>query len=184
MSESFSSPVVLDATVLSNFASTASVTWLTSVLGNPMTVPAVERELRRGTENGYAYLDTALEAIETGHIPLEESAPEQLEQTYPTIRDQLDLGEAEALVVADQTSGTLVTNDGAARHLASTYEIELTGSIGLLVRGVVQERSPLKQLIVGSQPGLMSAITMRQLRASVMSFLTSIRTTSLSSCSL
>ncbi|UHQ98731.1 hypothetical protein HYG81_22490 (plasmid) [Natrinema zhouii] len=140
MSESFSPPVVLDATVLSNFASTESVTWLTSVLENLTTVPAVERELQRGTENGYPYLENALKAIETGHIPLEESAPEQLEQAYPTIRDQLDLGEAEAFVVADRTGGTLVTDDGAARDLASTYEIDLTGSIGILVRGVVREK--------------------------------------------
>ncbi|WP_408960175.1 hypothetical protein [Natrinema sp. 74] len=88
---------------------------------------------------GYPYLENALEAIETGQIPLEQSATEQLEQAYPRIRDQLDPDEAEAFVVADQTSGTLVTDDSAARNLASTYEIELTGSIGILVRGVVRE---------------------------------------------
>ncbi|WP_222912703.1 hypothetical protein [Natrinema sp. SYSU A 869] len=80
MSESFSPPVILDATVLSNFASTESVTWLTSVLENLTTVPAVERELQRGPESGYTYLENALKAIETGQIPLEGSAPEQLEQ--------------------------------------------------------------------------------------------------------
>ncbi|WP_226003951.1 hypothetical protein [Natrinema salinisoli] len=140
MSESFSPPVVLDATVLSNFASSESVTWLTSVLENLTTAPAVERELQRGAENGYTYLENALEAIETGQISLDKSAPEQLEQAYPTIRDRLDPGEAEAFVVADRTGGTLVTDDGAARDLASTYEIDLTGSIGILVRGVVRKK--------------------------------------------
>ncbi|ELY88605.1 hypothetical protein [Natrinema altunense] len=139
MSESFSLPVILDATVSSNFASTESVTWLTAVLENLTTVPAIEWELQRGIENGYPYLENALEAIRTGQIPLEKSVTEQLEQAYPTIRDQLDPGEAEAFVVADRTDGTLVTDDGAARNPASTYEINLTGSIGLLVRGVVRD---------------------------------------------
>jgi hypothetical protein len=41
MSESFSRPVVLDATVLSNYASTDSVPWLTTTLDALQTVPAV-----------------------------------------------------------------------------------------------------------------------------------------------
>ncbi|MCU4973974.1 hypothetical protein OB955_14670 [Halobacteria archaeon AArc-m2/3/4] len=144
MSESFSRPVLLDATVLSNFASTDSVTWLTSTLEGLSTVPAVEMELRQGHEKGYAYLANALEVIDGGQITVNETAPEQLEQAYPKIQKRLDPGEAEAFVAADTTGGTLVTDDGAARQLASAYEIELTGSIGLLVRGVVREDLTIK----------------------------------------
>jgi len=39
MSEPVSRPVVLDATVLSNYASTDSVTWLTTTLDDLWTVP-------------------------------------------------------------------------------------------------------------------------------------------------
>lgn len=139
MRESFSQPVFLDATVLSNFSSTGSVTWLTSSLDGLSTVPAVEAELQRGYNQGYEYLANALKAIEDDQIPVEETATEELEQAYPKIRNQLDPGEAEAFVASDITGGTLVTDDGAARQLASAYEIELTGSIGLLVRGIVRE---------------------------------------------
>jgi predicted nucleic acid-binding protein len=137
MSEGFSQPVVLDATVLSNYASTDSVTWLTTTLAHPQTVPAVRTELDRGREVGYAYLEHALDALESGRIGIAETAPEQLQQDYPTVQTRLDLGEAEALVAAQTAGGTLVTDDGPARTLATEYDIALTGSIGLLVRGVV-----------------------------------------------
>ena len=138
MSEPFSRPVILDATVLSNYASTDSVTWLTTTLDDLQTVPAVQTELEQGREVGYAYLERALEALEAGEIRIAETAPEQLEQDYPELQDRLDPGEAEALVAADTAGGTLVTDDGAARTLAADYDVALTGSIGVLVRGVVR----------------------------------------------
>ena len=109
MSERFSRPVVLDATVLSNYASTDSVTWLTTTLNALQTVPAVRNELEQGREIGYAYLEHALDVLESGRIGIAETAPEQLQQDYPTVQTRLDPGEAEALVAAHTADGTLVT---------------------------------------------------------------------------
>jgi len=78
MSEPVSRPVVLDATVLSNYASTDSVTWLTTTLDDLWTVPAVRTELEQGREVGYAYLEHALDGLESGRIGIVETAPEQL----------------------------------------------------------------------------------------------------------
>ncbi|WP_254538424.1 hypothetical protein [Halomarina litorea] len=139
MSESFSRPVVLDATVLSNYASTNSVAWLTTTLDDLQTVPAVRTELEQGCEVGYAYLEHAIDVLESGRIGIATTAPEQLQQDYPEVQTRLDPGEAEALVAAHTAAGTLVTDDGPARALAADYDIALTGSIGLLVRGVVLE---------------------------------------------
>ncbi|MFC6764353.1 hypothetical protein ACFQE6_04645 [Natrinema soli] len=145
MSEGFVRPIVLDATVLSNYASTASVTWLTTILDDLQTAPAVRTELEQGHEVGYAYLEHALDAIESGDVEIAETAPEQLQQDYPGILARLDRGEAEALVAAHTVDGTLVTDDGAARTLAGDYEVALTGSIGLLVRGVVHGDLSIKR---------------------------------------
>jgi len=139
MSEPFSRPVVLDSTVLSNYASTDSVTWLTTTLDDLQTVPAVRAELEQGCEVGYAYLEHALDAIESGGIEIAETAPEQLQQEFSELQTRLDPGEAEALVAAHTADGTFVTDDGPARALAADYDVALTGSIGLLVRGVVLE---------------------------------------------
>lgn len=68
MSESFSRSVVLDATVLSNYASTDSVSWLTTTLDALQTVPAVRTELEQGREVGYAYLEHAIDVLESGRI--------------------------------------------------------------------------------------------------------------------
>ena len=144
MSESFSRPVVLDATVLSNYASTDSVSWLTTTLDDLQTVPAVRTELEQGREVGYAYLERALDVLESGRIGIAKTAPEQLQQDYPELQDRLDPGEAEALVAAHTAGGTLVTDDGPARALAADYDIALTGSIGLLIRGVVLEELTVK----------------------------------------
>lgn len=119
------------------------MTWLTTTLDNLQTVPAVRTELEQGREVGYAYLGHALDVLASGRIGIIETAPEQLQQDYPTVQTRLDPGEAEALVAAHTADGTLVTDDGPARTLAADYDVALTGSIGLLVRGVV-----LKELTV------------------------------------
>jgi len=139
MSERVSRPVILDATVLSNYASTDSVSWLTTTLDALQTVPAVRTELEQGREVGYAYLEHALDVLESGEISIAETAPEQLQQDYPAVQTRLDPGEAEALVAAHTADGTLVTDDGPAPTLAAEYDTALTGSIGLLVRGVGRE---------------------------------------------
>ena len=144
MSEPLIRPIVLDATVLSNFASTDSVTWLATTLEDLQTVPAVRTELENGRGAGYAYLNHARAVLETGEIDVVETAPEQLQQDYPEIENRLDPGEAEALVAAHTADGTLVTNDGTARTLAVDYDVALTGSIGLLVRGVVRGELPVE----------------------------------------
>ena len=48
----------------------------------------------------------------------------------------LDPGEAQALAVAEVVDGMVVTDDGDARTTANQRGVDLTGSIGLLVRFV------------------------------------------------
>jgi len=126
MTEPLDRPVILDATVLSNYASTDSVTWLATTLEDLQTVPAVRMELEHGREAGYTYLDHAIAVLEGGDIGVVETASKQLQQDYPEIRDRLDPGEAEALVAAHTAGGTLVTDDGTARTLATEYDVALT----------------------------------------------------------
>lgn len=48
MSRRYPQPVFLDATVLSNFASSDAVGFLETVLDSPVVVPAVRDEIERG----------------------------------------------------------------------------------------------------------------------------------------
>lgn len=123
---------VLDATVCSNVAQVDHFELLLD-LPRPVTVDAVQDELEAGTET-HGYLETAL-AVLDAEIPVitPSSATQKLEAG---LLESLDPGEAQALAVAEATDGTLVTDDGDARTVAKQREVALTGSIGLLVRGV------------------------------------------------
>jgi len=132
MSGGYPSPVVLDATVLSNFASTDGVSFLTTVLESPVVVPSVRDELERGLDAGHEYLDTVVDAFED-NLPVQ-SRPSDSDRQE--IRDRLDPGEAESLLAAIEHSGRLATDDLAARKMATQRDVPVTGSIGLLVLGV------------------------------------------------
>lgn len=133
------SQLVLDATVLSNFARTESIDWLTATFGTLRTVPAVRAELDQGVEAGYEYLARAVSAIDEGSIPLLDIDDATVAERYPTVRDRLDRGEAAALVAVLTDGGTLVTDDGTARTVGQDRGVPVTGSIGLLVRGIRED---------------------------------------------
>jgi predicted nucleic acid-binding protein len=129
-------PIFLDATVLSNYASTDSIGFLVSSLESPVVVPAVRDEIERGLRFGHDYLATAVEAfddgLQIGDVPSEKAAGQ--------LRDRLDPGETDALRGAVERNGTLATDDLAARRLADELGIPVTGSIGLLLVGIEHGR--------------------------------------------
>ncbi|WP_338740351.1 hypothetical protein [Haloplanus salilacus] len=136
MAGRYPQPIFIDATVLSNYASTDSIGFLVSILESPVVVPAVRNEIERGHRFGHDYLATAVEAfddgLQIGDIPSETAAGQ--------LRDRLDPGEADALRGAVERDGTLATDDLAARRLADELGIPVTGSIGLLVVGIERGR--------------------------------------------
>ena len=123
------SPVVLDTTVVSNFASTDDLNLIISGSSTQVvTVPAVINEVRAGNEdpNFLAKIEEELNVIEV------DSDPDD------GIFDSMDYGEAHALHATIVEGGTLATDDLAARELADQRGVPVTGSIGLLVRLVRQ----------------------------------------------
>ena len=136
MADDSPQPVVLDTTVLSNFASTDAVGFLVEVLDSPVVVPAVRDELEQGRQFGHDYLTTATDAfgegLRVGDRPQEAETGQ--------LRERLDAGEAEALRAAIEHDGTLATDDLAARRLANDRGVPVTGSVGLLVLGIERER--------------------------------------------
>jgi len=123
---------VLDTTVLSNFAHVDHV----ELLCDPprvATVNAVKAELIEGTETHH-YLERAVKVLggNVPVVPLSEPAA-HLEREF---LEPLDPGEAQALTLAEVTDGVVVTDGGDARSIAAQRRVDVTGSIGLLVRFV------------------------------------------------
>lgn len=125
-------PTVLDTTVLSNFASVDWIGGLT-MLPRVATVPSVNDELRAGVET-HPYLSVALDVLDEEIPVLSPTDEERALET--TLVKRIDPGEAQVLAVADSRNGTVVTDDGDARSIARDREVTLTGSIGVLIRGV------------------------------------------------
>jgi len=123
---------VLDTTVLSNVAQVDRVELLLN-LPRPVTVATVYDELEAGVET-HQYIENALAALGDEIPVLTPSA--SVETMEEQLLESLDPGEAQALAVADAADGVLVTDDRDARTIAEQRGVELTGSIGLLVRFV------------------------------------------------
>jgi predicted nucleic acid-binding protein len=135
MPDRYPQPVFLDATVVSNFASTSSVDFLVHLLEAPIVVPAVRDEIERGVEHGHEYLTSAVEAFDNGLAVSD--VPPEIERV--SLHERLDPGEREALRGAVERDGTIATDDLAARRLATEMDVPVTGSIGLLVLGIKRE---------------------------------------------
>jgi predicted nucleic acid-binding protein len=134
MSGALSQPVVLDTTVLSNFASTGTVDRLVDITERPVTVSAVKTELEEGATQEHGFLDAALDCLGDGIAVLGTEALSDTETAE--IRERLDRGEAESLRGAIEQEGTLATDDRAARTVATEQGVPVTGSVGLLVLGI------------------------------------------------
>ncbi|NEU58565.1 hypothetical protein [Halorussus sp. MSC15.2] len=132
-------PLVLDATVLSNFASSDAISWLTDTFSGLATAAAVEQELQRGVDEGYPFLGSALAAVQCDKIDLLHPGRGILDHhEFSEELQRLDRGETEVLVTAQLVDGTFVSDDMDARRLADELGVSKTGSIGLLVNGVVR----------------------------------------------
>ena len=137
MGERYSQPVFLDATVISNYASTDSIGFVVQVVEAPVVVPAVRDEIEQGVDFGHEYLTGAVEAFDEG-LPISD---EPAEIQGMNLGERLDAGEAEALRGAAEHDGTIATDDLAARRLGSELDVPVTGSIGLLILGIKQDRT-------------------------------------------
>lgn len=127
---------VLNTTVLSNFAHVDHVELLLE-LPRLVTVDAVQTELDEGSET-HRYLEGALDVLEDEIPVITPCSPAQ--KLEEQLLETLDSGEAQALAVAEAAEGMVVTDDGDARAIANERRIGLTGSIGLLVRFVENDR--------------------------------------------
>ena len=142
--------VVFDTTVLSNLASVDQIDLLRQLYsGRALTTLMVVEELKRGQAAGYAYRQLALEAIRpfdaSGWIEIGtlEAADEQ--SLYTDLRTGLGAGEASCLALAAIRGLTLATDDYAARRESRRRSITLTGTLGVLVRAIRENRLTLSE---------------------------------------
>lgn len=126
--------VILDATVLSNFAHVQRPDLLRLTLGNDAATTAVVlTELRSGEDLGlvprcdWRWLRVAALT----------SAEQRLAASYGA---QLDAGESACLAVARSRAWTFLSDDFAARRLAQREGVPVSGTIGVLRQLVASQQ--------------------------------------------
>ena len=162
--------VVLDATVLSNFAYIDEMDFLASTFSNVETVYKVAQELYAGVDDGYTFLTRALDLLPTD---IESGISSSQMQTTPCVKvaivmdgaveddlknHGLDAGEAHALTHAVATSQhgnsqenwgynevVFASDDQDARREARDRGVAVIGTVGILARGVDRDAFSLEQ---------------------------------------
>ncbi|MCX7924475.1 MAG: hypothetical protein N2554_01540 [Fimbriimonadales bacterium] len=118
--------VVLNSTVLSNFAATGNLDLLRQLFGNTAaTTQAVIQEYEEGVRLGY-YAPVLLEWLVVVELTSEE------QQDFVLLNRSLGAGEASCIVVAHRRGWRLATDDKQARRYAQTAQIPLSGTLGIL----------------------------------------------------
>jgi predicted nucleic acid-binding protein len=120
--------LLLDNTVLSNFALVGRIELLTKALGSQVaTTPQVMDEFNEGIARGRVP-ETNLDWLEVINLDAKE------ESVFQELLMRVNAGEAACLAVASQRNGRILTDDRDARKLAAQLKIPVSGTLGILLR--------------------------------------------------
>lgn len=117
--------LVLNTTVLSNFAQAGCVEWLQRLTVPVNACPAVLQEIEAGMRAG------RVPRVSWEGLPQVVLRPDEVAEAA-RLRLRLGAGEAESLAVARLRGWGLATDDRVARRVAVQLGIPLTGTLGIL----------------------------------------------------
>lgn len=124
-------PVLIDSTVISNFASVDRLDLVRVLLQDAYTTAAVQAEVVDGIELGFDFLRGALAHFVSlsisGWIQLVELVEEE-QLLFQRLTLEVDVGEASLLAVAAHGGWKLYTDDRRARIFAHRANIEVSGT--------------------------------------------------------
>ncbi len=134
-----SEPVFIDNTVLTNFACVGQMALIKDVWGAAaQTTPAVKKEYQRGVHLGQ------VPPHDLDDLTSVKLTKEEMEDALGRF-SHLGAGERTCLAVALHRRGLLATDDRPARKIAARLEIRITGTIGILVLAVVENKCTLAE---------------------------------------
>lgn len=149
--------IILDNTVLSNFAVVGQAELLLKAFGNVLaTVPQVLNEFEEGVSFG------RVPATDWHWLKLLQLTPDEktLEQQF---RHALGEGESACLAVAIKRSAQLLTDDRRARRVAGELGVAVSGTLGVLIRLVRAGQMDLSEadsiMLEMTQQGYRSPVT-------------------------
>jgi len=132
---------ISNTTVISNFSLVDRLDLLKSLFTFVYVTPEVQEEVIRGFQEGYSFLKNALNQIKvrSGWLRLVNFETESEQESYYQFCNKLHTGEASCLAIAKYRNWLLLTDDYAARKIAKSNHIEISGTIGVLLSSVRQQ---------------------------------------------
>ncbi len=127
--------VLANTTILSNFASVDRLDLLHALWDDLYVAWSVYEELRRGVEEGYAFLSRVDTSLWQSERWLHLVAPQDNQELmlFNQLLNHMHQGEAMSLAIAVSRSWRFLTDDRAARRHAAQLGVEVGGTIGALV---------------------------------------------------
>jgi len=129
--------VISNTTVLSNFASIDQVDLLQKLYTRLFMPTAVYDEIRRGLDEGYSFYHALVQQIypfhEDGWLHLTHVSGETELRHLGNLPRKIHAGESDCLAIAKERGWLLLTDDHAARNIAKSWHIAVSGTLGSLV---------------------------------------------------
>ena len=131
--------IILNTTVLSNFASVGELDLIKRLFGVAYTTHEVHEEILRGISRGYQYLedvDHEMSFDETGWLRVVAIRSCMEHQSMNDLLKRLGMGESSAIAIAKSRTMIFMSDDRTARRIATDMGVSISGTIGILVRCV------------------------------------------------
>lgn len=131
-------PVLIDATIVSNFVAVGRLDLVRLALGTVHMAATVHAEVRRGVEEGYEFLRAVESHISPLHpegwIHLTDLERDDERGYYERLASVVQPGEAASLAIAASRGLAFATDDRRARLFAAREGVEVTGTLGILLQ--------------------------------------------------
>jgi predicted nucleic acid-binding protein len=141
--------VIVDTTVLSNFASIGQLDVLRQLYGSLAISTDVYDEIQAGLAEGYRFYEGIEQWVEPlaegGWIHLTSMSHEPELRYFRELPTRLHRGENSSLAIARHRGWLLLTDDRAARTEATRLGVLVSGSLGCLVLAVERHLCSLLQ---------------------------------------
>jgi predicted nucleic acid-binding protein len=141
--------VIVNTTVISNFASIGQLDVLRQLYGSLAMSPDVYDEIQAGVEEGYHFyagIEQWVQPLaEGGWIHLASLSHEQELRYFRELPTRLHRGEMSSLAIARHRGWLLLTDDRAARTEATRLGVLVSGSLGCLVFAIERHLCSLAQ---------------------------------------
>jgi len=131
--------IILNTTVLSNFASVGELDLIKRLFGVVYTTHEVHEEILRGISRGYQYLedvDHEMSFDETGWLRVVAIRSPTEHQSMNDLLKRLGMGESSCIAIAKSRTMIFMSDDRIARRIANEMGVSISGTIGILVRCV------------------------------------------------